>query len=201
MGHALHGWGKANEDLLLHRGKVQMQYTPQVQADPRAVPPVEGRNEIQADTWEVGYRKVTEAILRTTNPVMARMRLFYEMPQTDDINQWIIDLTKQAERIDFVMYDRDQAILDGAWRHKILSQKMTLQQAIDVGRTNVHTIVKNKKIETVTHNGNGNGNDREEMLGKLETRNRGGGRRIKSSQGEQRCAAQRGKRILPQLRI
>ena len=44
---------------------------------------------------------------------------------------------------------------DGQWRHMIMSQKMTLQDAIDYGRTSVYSKVKNKKLEEVTTNGNG----------------------------------------------
>ena len=75
---------------------------------------------------------------------------------------------KQSERITWDGYDYKQASLDAIcfqttdsqWRHKILSQKMTLQEAIDWVRTNVHTRMKNKKLEDVTGgNGNGNGDE------------------------------------------
>ena len=59
-------------------------------------------------------------------------------------------------------YDADQAALDAICfqttdtkgRHKILSERLTLQEAIDYGRTSVHTRIKNKKMEDIA-NGKG----------------------------------------------
>ena len=83
---------------------------------------------------------------------MSRLRLWYEMPQGDNLDSWINEIKKQAERITWEGYDWKQAALDAICfqtkdnqrRHKILSQKMSLQDAIDWGRTNVHTKFKNK---------------------------------------------------------
>ena len=77
------------------------------------------------------------------------------MPQTDNLDQWLVEISKQAERINWDGYDAETAELDaicfqtmdGQWRHKIMSQKMSLQDAIDYGHTSVHTKVKNKKLE------------------------------------------------------
>ena len=62
---------------------------------------------------------------------MARLRLWYEMPQEDNLDAWINKITKQAERIMWDGYDWKQAALDAIcfqttdsqWRHKILSKK------------------------------------------------------------------------------
>ena len=116
---------------------------------------------------------------------MARLRLWYEMPQMDNLDQWIVDIFKQSERIEWGGYGKEQAALDAicfqtsdsTWRHKIMSQKMTLQEAIDWGRTNVHTKVKNKKMEEVTPQGKGEEDTREESVGKVSSYNRRGGGR------------------------
>ena len=102
-----------------------------------------------------------------------------------------MDIKKQAERINWDGYNAEAAALDaicfqttdGQWRHKIMSQKMSLQDAIDYGRTSVHTEVKNKKLGEVTSHTNGNG-DREETVGKLATR-RGGGKGNQGNGGGQ----------------
>ena len=165
--------GEDMEDLLGQQAQVNMIHQPEIQLDNRAQPPIQGRREIRADTWEVGIEKVRQAINKTNNPVMSRLRLWYEMPQGDNLDQWINKIKKQSERIIWQGYDWKQAALDAIcfqtndsqWRHKILSQKMTLQEAIDWGRTNVHTRVKTKKLETTT-GGNGNGN-KDKSIGRV----------------------------------
>merc|ERR1712080_519209 len=53
---------------------------------------------------------------------------------------------------------------DPKWRHKILSERLTLQEAIDYGRTSLHTRAKAKKIEEVT-----NGKTQEDSLGRVNS--------------------------------
>ena len=101
---------------------------------------------------------------------MQRLKLWYETPQGDNLDSWIYDIRKQVERINWDEYDAEQAALDaicfqttdGKWRHKILSEKLTLQEAIDYGRTSAHTRIKTKKLEDTT-----NGKSTEESLSRL----------------------------------
>ena len=131
--------GEDLKNLLDQRAKVNMVHLPARQADPNTVPPTAQRNEIPADTWEVGIRKVREAIDKIITPVMARLKLWYETPQGDNLNHWINDIIKQSERIEWDDYDAKQAALDAIcfqttdmkWRHKILRERLTLQEAID----------------------------------------------------------------------
>ena len=58
------------------------------------MPPVQAANAIHTDTWKVGKDKVREAINKTTNPVMQRLCLWYEVPQWDNLDQWIVDIMK-----------------------------------------------------------------------------------------------------------
>ena len=104
--------GDEMEDLLTQQAQVDMVHLPMIPADVNARPPVIGRNEKPADTWEVGIEKVRDAINKTTNPVMARLRLWYEMPQGDNLDACINDIKKQAERIIWEGYDWKQAALD-----------------------------------------------------------------------------------------
>ena len=157
--------GDDMEDLLAQQANVNMVHQPAIQADANVNPPVQGRNERRADTWDVGVEKVRQAINRTTNPVMSRLKLWYEMPQEDPLDTWLSKLKKQAKRVTWEGYNWEAAMLDAIcfqtsdsqWRHKILSQKMTLQEAIDWGRTNLHTKVKNKKMESATGGNGSNG--------------------------------------------
>ena len=91
--------GEEMEDLLTHQALVNMVHIPEIRANAQAHPPIEGRNAIPADTWEVGIEKVRDAINKTTNPVMARLHLWYEMPQGDNLDAWINEIMKQSERI------------------------------------------------------------------------------------------------------
>lgn len=67
---------------------------------------------IPADTWEAGVEKVREAINKTTNPVMARLRLWYEMQQGDNLDAWINEIMKLSEQITWDGNDWKQAALD-----------------------------------------------------------------------------------------
>ena len=86
--------GNDMEDLLTHQAQVNMIHLPEIRADNQAQPPIQARREIRADTWDIG-----QAINKTTNPVMSRLKLWYEMPQGDSLDAWINEIKKQAERI------------------------------------------------------------------------------------------------------
>ena len=65
--------GDDMEDLLSQQANVNMVHLPEIRADNLAVPPVQGRREVRADTWEIGVEKVRQAINKTTNPVISRL--------------------------------------------------------------------------------------------------------------------------------
>ena len=65
--------GEELEDLLTQQAEVNMVHEPARQANANVEPPIRQRNEIPADTWEVGIQKVRDAINKTTNPVMSRL--------------------------------------------------------------------------------------------------------------------------------
>ena len=132
-------------------------------ANAQAVPPIIHRAEVRADTWAVGIQKVREAIDKTITPVMQTIKLWYETPQGDNLDAWVSDIKKQTERIDWNDYDTICfQTTDSKWRQKILSERLTLQQAIDYGRTSIHTRAKTKKLEDVA-----NGKAQEESLGRV----------------------------------
>ena len=167
--------GEELEDLLTVQAGVNMVHLEERRANALANPPIAQRDAAPADTWEVGIAKVRAAIDKTITPVMQRLKLWYESPQGDNLDIWLNDLVKQGERINWDDYKMEQAVLDAIcfqttdmkWRHKILSEKLTLQEAIDYGRTSLHTRTKTKKLEDAT-----NGKTQEESLGRV---NRGKG--------------------------
>ena len=78
--------GEELEYLLTQQAQVNTIHQLAQQADANACPPIIQQNEVRADTWEVGIAKVRDAINTMTNPVMARLRLWYEMPQEGEDN-------------------------------------------------------------------------------------------------------------------
>ena len=80
-----HG-GEDLEDLLDQTARVNMVHLPARQANAQAVPPIEQRNEVRADSWELGLQKVRAAINKTITPVMLRLKLWYETPQGDNFD-------------------------------------------------------------------------------------------------------------------
>ena len=62
--------GEELEDLLTVQAGVNMVYVPGRVANAQANPPIAQRDELRADTWEVGIQKVRAAIDKTITPVM-----------------------------------------------------------------------------------------------------------------------------------
>ena len=154
--------GPQMDKLIEYHGKVNVirqAGRQEIRANPTANPPVLGQPAVEAlvpDTWEVGIKKIRDAITASTNPAMAKLQLFYKSPQGDmSVDDWAYELCKIAKRVDWPSQTEDQAVLDAImfqtssdkWREKILAERYTLEEALNYGRVYVFTKEASKMVK------------------------------------------------------
>ena len=127
--------GSDLEDIILHQAKVTIKHIPRIDpVEPQeeiphipaggngqggqefraAVERVIGRLEVNPTPWEEGIQMIKDSITKYSNEVMARHKLWYNMPPGDysDWRKWAQELLLQAERCNWKDYDAEAAALD-----------------------------------------------------------------------------------------
>ena len=125
--------GDDMEDLVIHQAGVETRSMARVAA---AVGPprVEAVAAVVPTPWLEGIALIKTAILRYSNQVMARNKLYSRMPASDypDWTKWGQELLAQAKRCDWSQYGAEAAALDAllyqcpdeGWKNKIMSGKL-----------------------------------------------------------------------------
>ena len=128
--------GEDMEDMVVNQAGVEIRQVAQLNA--AVGPPVVLAVAAVVPTpFLQGIQLVKTAILRYSNQIMARSRLFTRMPASNypDWTKWSQELLLQAKRCDWEGYGAEQAALDAlvyqcpdkGWKNKILGGKLDFQ--------------------------------------------------------------------------